>query len=163
MRQSRKIIRRYTSRWRVRYKILCRKRGARGRFAGAAALCCYNNIKQSTNSFGRKVYYIMYTIKLLSLLFVCRRRGQYLHTSSWLQGGVKYDSLVPTGRRVRLPKCRSVLRPPPTTTQAQPPSPYDLSPRKSPAFSCRRHCRRSHEPHGGRDARACARRDCWRT
>lgn len=99
----------------------------------------------------------MYTIKLLSLLCVCRRRGQYLHILSWL-GGVKYDSLVPTGRRARLPKCRSVLRPPPTTTLAQPPSPYDLSPRKSPAFSCRRHCRRSHEPHGGRDARACARR-----
>jgi len=46
---------------------------------------------------------------------------------------------------------------PPTTTLAQPPSPYDLSSRKSPAFSCRRHCRRSHR-HTGEEMRARARR-----
>lgn len=47
-----------------------------------------------------------------------------------------------------------------TTTLAQPPLPYDLSPRKSPAFSRRRHCRHCHRSHKhtGEEMRARARR-----
>lgn len=54
------------------------QRCARGRYAGAVALCYYNNIKQSTNSFGRKVYIILCTLLYYyyyTYIYICRLRG----------------------------------------------------------------------------------------